>query len=84
MNGTVTISLEDFKLLEKGSAQAQKEKTLLVAAAKELEVFLSFLINKIDMDEHIEEFNKYSKQSQIAIIDGKAKIKLTGFGVEED
>lgn len=77
MNGTVTISLTDFDELRNSSSKALELQTSLVRAAKELEVFLSYLITRENIDEHIEEFNQQSTGSKILIIDGKAKIKLT-------
>lgn len=76
MNGTVTISLEDYKKLEnaQGNATDLKERTL--QAAKELEVFLSFLGTRESITPYIEEFNKHSKRSKIIITDGRAKIKV--------
>jgi hypothetical protein len=82
MNGTVTLSLADYESMKDISNQAAKEKALLVQAAKELEVFLSFLTSRVGLDDHVEEFNKYSKKSQITIIDGKAKIKIIGLEID--
>jgi len=43
MNGTVTIQLKDFDELRKAQSKAETRQTGLLRAAKELEVFLSFL-----------------------------------------
>lgn len=76
MNGTVTISLEDFKKLEKAQEAAETIKLKTLAAAKELEVLLSFLCTRESISHYIEEFNKQSTKSTIVITDGRAKIKF--------
>jgi len=76
MVGTVTISLEDFKALELAARSTAQEKELLKKTAKEIEVFLSYLTTKLKLEEHIEEFNKYSSTCSILVIDGKVKIDL--------
>lgn len=76
MNGTVTISLEDYKKLEnaQGNATTMNERTL--QAAKELEVFLSFLCTRESITPYVEEFNKQTTRSKIILTDGRAKIKF--------
>jgi hypothetical protein len=76
MVGTVTISLEDFKALELAARSTAQEKELLKKTAKEIEVFLSYLTTKLKLEEHIEEFNKYSSNCSILVINGKVKIDL--------
>jgi len=76
MNGTVTISLEDFKKLEQSSELAQKLKEKTIQASKELEVLLSFLCTRESISHYIDEFNKQSKNSTIVITNGRAKIKF--------
>lgn len=76
MNGTVTISLEDFKKLENAQDLATKMRTGTLQAAKELEVFLSFLCTREDIKPYIDEFNKQAKRAQIILNDGRAKIKI--------
>ena len=61
MVGTVTISLADFEALRKQAESGNKVTDEIVKAAKELEVFLSFLITRENIDDHVEEFNSYSK-----------------------
>lgn len=77
MVGTVTISLADFELLKKQAESGSKVSEDIVKAAKELEVFLSFLVTRENIDEHVEEFNNYSKRCKIKIIEGRAKIQIT-------
>ena len=76
MIGSVTISLEDFKTLELAAQSTAVEKELLKKTAKEIEVFLSFLATRLKIEEHIEEFNKYSSTCSILVVDGKVKIDL--------
>jgi hypothetical protein len=77
MVGTVTISLADFEFLRKQADSGSKTSEEIIKAAKELEVFLSFLVTRENIDEHIEEFNSYSKRCKIRIVEGRAKIQIT-------
>tara|TARA_R100000951_G_C2632473_1_gene178167 strand:- start:1271 stop:1513 length:243 start_codon:yes stop_codon:yes gene_type:complete len=76
MEGTVTISLKNYKKLEnaQGNATTMNERTL--QAAKELEVFLSFLCTRENITPYIEEFNKQAGSSKIILTDGRVKIKF--------
>jgi uncharacterized protein related to proFAR isomerase len=76
MNGTVTISLEDFKKLEESSKVSLDLKNKTILAAKELEVFLSFLCTRESITHYIEEFNKQASKSKIILDNGRAKIKF--------
>lgn len=76
MNGTVTISLEDFKKLENAQGNATKIREDFLLASKEVEVFLSFLCRQEAILPYVEQFNKESK-TKIIIQDGRAKIKLS-------
>lgn len=76
MNGSVTISLSDFETLKNKEDEVKKLETKLKTASKELEVFLSYLITRENIEEHLSEFNRQSATSKIFIIDGRAKIKL--------
>ena len=76
MNGTVTISLEDFTSLLEASKEASSAQEKTKLATKELQVFLSFLCSKEDISVYIEEFNKQSKTSEIIINSGRAQIKF--------
>ena len=77
MIGTVTISLADFETLRKQAESGSKASDEIIKAAKELEVFLSFLVTRENIDEYVEEFNSYSKKCKIRIIEGRAKIQIT-------
>lgn len=78
MSGTVTISLEEFDKLRNAGEEALATKSLVVEAAKELEVFLSFMITRENLTEYIDEFNRQSTGSQIVISNGRVKVKLNG------
>ena len=76
VKGSVTISIDDFQALldTKVNAEELREKTEL--AAKELQVFLSFLCTRENIEKYVEEFNRQSKTSKINIEGGMAKIVL--------
>tara|TARA_R100001224_G_C4024652_1_gene150493 strand:+ start:844 stop:1104 length:261 start_codon:yes stop_codon:yes gene_type:complete len=74
MNGTVTIQLKDFDELRKAQSKADDNLIGLRRAAKELEVFLSFLCTRESIGEYVDEFNRQSRMSRINIEEGRAKI----------
>ena len=76
MTGTVTISITDFTSLLEASKDSSIAIDKTKLAAKELQVFLSFLCGKEDISIYIEEFNKQSKTSEIIINSGRAQIKF--------
>ena len=76
MTGTVSISLEDFTSLLEASKKADDIKSSTQRAAKELQVFLTFLCDRENISKYTEEFNKQSKTSQIIIVNGRAQIKF--------
>ena len=76
MTGTVTMTIDDYELLKLNATSGKIERTGILKAAKELEVFLTFLITRENIDEHLEEFNSYSTSCKVRIIDGRAKIEL--------
>ena len=75
MNGTVTISLEDFEKLQNSSKAAKELQDKLKLASKEIEVFLSFLCTRENIQVYVDEFSFQSK-TKIKHIDGRAKIQL--------
>jgi hypothetical protein len=77
MTGSVTISLEDFKKLENAQDNATNIKERTHQAAKELEVFLSFLCTRENITPYVEEFNNQAKKAKIILDEGRAKIKFT-------
>ena len=74
MTGTVTISIKAFDSLRNAASSASDERTNITRAAKELEVFLSFLCTRESFSAYVEEFNRQSNTSRINIQDGRAKI----------
>tara|TARA_R110000824_G_scaffold11591_2_gene50785 strand:+ start:693 stop:932 length:240 start_codon:yes stop_codon:yes gene_type:complete len=76
MTGTVTISITDFTSLLEASKDSSIAIDKTKLAAKELQVFLSFLCGKENISVYIEEFNKQSKTSEIIINSGRAQIKF--------
>lgn len=76
MTATVTLPLDEFDKLRKSHETAEELIKSTKRAALEIEVFLSFLITRENIDEHIEEFNRQSTSSEIVITNGRAKIKL--------
>ena len=76
MNGTVTISLEDFTSLLESSKEASSSQEKTKLATKELQVFLTFLCDREDISKYVDEFNKQSKTSNIVISNGRAQIKF--------
>jgi len=74
MKGTVTISLEEFDKLRSAGEVAEAKDKQLHKAARELEVFLSFLITREHIQEFVDEFNRQSSTSRINIEEGRAKI----------
>lgn len=76
MNGTVTIPLKEFDELRDSSEAALEMKKKLSMAAKEIEVFLSFLCTREHIQVYVDEFNKQAVRTTIKIVDGKAKVQI--------
>ena len=76
VKGTVNISLEDYHSFIDQAIDIKHKEEKLRLAAKELQVFLSFICDQMDMEKHIESFNKQSSTSSIEIINGRAQIKF--------
>tara|TARA_R100001594_G_scaffold29668_1_gene55162 strand:- start:12 stop:263 length:252 start_codon:yes stop_codon:yes gene_type:complete len=75
MQGTVTISLEDYHKLINSEDKYNKLVDSTAYGMKELQIFLSFLCSRQEIEKYIDEFNKQSKVSQIVIKKGKALIQ---------
>jgi hypothetical protein len=80
MTGTVTMTIADYETLKLEAQSSRLERTGLLKAAKELEVFLTFLITRENINEHLDEFNSYSTTCKVRIVDGRAKIELLDNG----
>ncbi len=76
VKGTVNISLDDYHKLVDSKEESLKLKSNLDRAVKELQVFLSFLCTREDIEKYVKEFNRQSKTSVININGGIAKIEL--------
>lgn len=76
MDGSVTLSLRDFDELRNSSVESQEFKEKLSRAAKEIEVFLSFLCTRENIQVYVDEFNNQSSRSKIEIVDGRAKVRI--------
>jgi hypothetical protein len=74
--GTVTISLGDFTKLKEEYPKVNIIRNNLHAASKEIEVFLSFICTREDIEPYVIEYNNQAKNSKIKIVDGKAKIEF--------
>ena len=70
-----SISLEDYHTLLESASKSLELKENLQLAVKELQVFLSFLCTRENIEEYVEEFNRQSKTSKININGGIAKIE---------
>ena len=76
VKGSVTISLEDYHSLIDHAISFKTKEENLTQAAKELQVFLSFLCTRENIEKYVEEFNKQSNTSRIIIEGSYAKIEL--------
>ena len=74
MTGSVTLSIQDFDNLREAQSKADTQSSGLSRAAKELEVFLSFLCTRESIQIYVDEFNKQSRTSRINLAEGRAKI----------
>tara|TARA_Y100000992_G_scaffold301481_1_gene272492 strand:- start:1466 stop:1699 length:234 start_codon:yes stop_codon:yes gene_type:complete len=74
MEGSVTIPIKAFDELRLAKETADEKEQNLHRAARELEVFLSFLVTRDNIQEFLDEFNRQSSTSRINIDDGRAKI----------
>ena len=76
VKGTVTISLDDYHALIDASSKSLELKENLQLAMKELQVFLSFLCTREDVEKYVEVFNRQSKTAKINVNGGIAKIEI--------
>jgi hypothetical protein len=76
VKGSVSISLEDYHSLIDHATSFKAKEDNLTQAAKELQVFLSFLCTRENIEKYVEEFNKQSNTSRIIIEGSYAKIEL--------
>lgn len=76
VKGSVTISLEDYHVLLESTKKTQQIKDKFSTASKELQVFLSFLATRGDLEKYVDEFNRQSKTSRIIFKGTTAKIEM--------
>tara|TARA_R110002020_G_scaffold109623_1_gene253584 strand:- start:2439 stop:2684 length:246 start_codon:yes stop_codon:yes gene_type:complete len=76
VKGNVTLSLEDYHSLIDASSKTFELKDNLDLTVKELQVFLSFLCTRENLEKYVEEFNRQSKTSKIEVNNGIVKISL--------
>ena len=76
MKGSVTISLEDYEKLKNSAEEAKLLDDITRKAAKELQVFLSYLCSRGSIEEYVNEFNRQSTLSEIEMKDGIARIRF--------
>ena len=74
MEGSVTIPIKAFDELRLAKETADEKEQNLHRAARELEVSLSILVTRDNIQEFLDEFNRQSSTSRINIDDGRAKI----------
>ena len=73
VKGTVTITLSDYHaFLDQAILLKDKEADVLMTI-KELQVFLSFMVSRSEIEPYVEEFNKQSKTSIIQLNDKKQR-----------
>ena len=76
VKGTVSITISDFQSLVEAAEKAAETREGFNKAAKELQVFLSYLVTRIDIEKYVTSFNTQSKTSRIVFDGNKAKIEL--------
>lgn len=76
VKGSVSISLEDYHTFIEQAIRFKDKEEMLTQATKEMQVFLSFLCTRENIEKYVEEFNKQSKTSRIVIEGSYAKIEL--------
>lgn len=75
MKGTVTISLLDYEKLRDAKTDADRIDYNVKLLAKELQVFLTFICTRSDIDKYVQDFNLQSTTSKIILEGGRARIE---------
>ena len=76
VKGSVSISLEDYHALLESAAKTAEMKDKFYIAAKELQVFLSFLATRESLEKYVDEFNRQSKTATIVVENDRATIQF--------
>tara|TARA_R110002074_G_scaffold387422_1_gene569564 strand:+ start:546 stop:788 length:243 start_codon:yes stop_codon:yes gene_type:complete len=76
VKGSVTISIDDFQAFLESAEKSKIIQEKFLIARKELQVFLSFLTSRENIEKYVEEFNRQSKTSKIVFENGEAIITL--------
>tara|TARA_R110002167_G_scaffold149733_2_gene343161 strand:- start:1323 stop:1565 length:243 start_codon:yes stop_codon:yes gene_type:complete len=76
VKGSVTISIDDFQAFLESAEKSKIIQEKFLIARKELQVFLSFLTSRENIEKYVEEFNRQSKTSKIVFESGEALIVL--------
>ena len=75
MKGTVTISLLDYEQLRGAKADADRIEYNVKLLAKELQVFLTFICTRSDIEKYVQDFNLQSTTSKIILEGGRSRIE---------
>tara|TARA_R110000796_G_scaffold55878_4_gene129776 strand:+ start:1632 stop:1865 length:234 start_codon:yes stop_codon:yes gene_type:complete len=75
VKGTVTISLLDYEKLRDAKTDADRIDYNVKLLAKELQVFLTFICTRSDIDKYVQDFNLQSTTSKIILEGGRARIE---------
>ena len=76
VKGSVTISIEDYHAFVDTAINYQEKGSKTELLIKELQVFLSYMVTRTEIEPYVVEFNKQSKTSSIELNNGIAKIKI--------
>ena len=75
MKGTATISIEDLDKLRSAAEEKDKIKSNTLYFMKEVQIFLSFLCTRSNLELYVEEYNKQARSSRIKLVEGKVTIE---------
>ena len=76
VKGTVSISIEDFQTFLKSAERNVEIRDNFRIAIKEMQVFISFLASRAELEKYVGEFNRQSKTSMIVFEGTVAKIEM--------
>ena len=76
VDGSVTISIKDFQNFLKSAEKNVEIRDNFRLAIKEMQVFISFLASRAELEKYVGEFNRQSKTSTIVFEGTIAKIEM--------